>query len=265
MSRRSRAATPGPHVLVNALTHGNEICGALALDQLFKSGLRPACRQDHPRLRQCRGVSLVRPRQPGRVALCRRGFQPALGQGHARRPEEERRARTRAAPQADLRKRRPAPRPSFDAACDGAAHADRARGQDRRARAQGGRAGAHGARQGPRGGLAPQGLRRVRRAGRAAGGAPGRMRPALGERPRPTWRSRRAWRFLAATGVLARERAAEILAQARGAGETHHRDRHGDDRIGRFPLQRRLSRHGSDREGGLAHRARRQRRDPHAL
>jgi predicted deacylase len=32
---------PGPHVLVSALTHGNEICGAIALDRLFRDGLRP--------------------------------------------------------------------------------------------------------------------------------------------------------------------------------------------------------------------------------
>jgi predicted deacylase len=31
----------GPHVLVTALTHGNEICGAVALDRLFRGGLRP--------------------------------------------------------------------------------------------------------------------------------------------------------------------------------------------------------------------------------
>ncbi|HUK09344.1 MAG TPA: M14 family metallopeptidase [Stellaceae bacterium] len=31
----------GPHVLVNALTHGNEICGALVLDRLFRDGVRP--------------------------------------------------------------------------------------------------------------------------------------------------------------------------------------------------------------------------------
>jgi len=31
----------GPHVLVTALTHGNEICGAIALDRLLRSGLRP--------------------------------------------------------------------------------------------------------------------------------------------------------------------------------------------------------------------------------
>jgi len=32
----------GPHVVLNALTHGNEICGAIALDRLLRGGLRPA-------------------------------------------------------------------------------------------------------------------------------------------------------------------------------------------------------------------------------
>ncbi len=31
----------GPHVMVNAVTHGNEICGAIAVDRLFKMGVRP--------------------------------------------------------------------------------------------------------------------------------------------------------------------------------------------------------------------------------
>jgi predicted deacylase len=31
----------GPHVLINALVHGNEVCGVIALQQLFDSGLRP--------------------------------------------------------------------------------------------------------------------------------------------------------------------------------------------------------------------------------
>jgi predicted deacylase len=35
------SGVPGPHVLVTALTHGNEICGAIALDRLFGAGLRP--------------------------------------------------------------------------------------------------------------------------------------------------------------------------------------------------------------------------------
>ena len=31
----------GPHILVNALVHGNEPCGAIALDHLFRAGVRP--------------------------------------------------------------------------------------------------------------------------------------------------------------------------------------------------------------------------------
>jgi hypothetical protein len=33
---------PGPHVLVTALTHGNEVCGLYALDRLLGWGVRPA-------------------------------------------------------------------------------------------------------------------------------------------------------------------------------------------------------------------------------
>ena len=33
---------PGPHVMVNAVTHGNEICGALVIDRLLRMGVRPA-------------------------------------------------------------------------------------------------------------------------------------------------------------------------------------------------------------------------------
>lgn len=31
----------GPHVMINAVTHGNEICGAITLDKLFKAEVRP--------------------------------------------------------------------------------------------------------------------------------------------------------------------------------------------------------------------------------
>lgn len=35
------SGAPGPHVMVNALTHGNELCGAHALVTLLERGLRP--------------------------------------------------------------------------------------------------------------------------------------------------------------------------------------------------------------------------------
>jgi len=37
------ADRPGPHVLVQALTHGNEVCGAIALDWALRENLRPTC------------------------------------------------------------------------------------------------------------------------------------------------------------------------------------------------------------------------------
>jgi predicted deacylase len=40
---RFASATPGPRVTVQALTHGNEVCGAIALDWLLGTGFRPAC------------------------------------------------------------------------------------------------------------------------------------------------------------------------------------------------------------------------------
>jgi succinylglutamate desuccinylase len=36
------SGAPGPHAAVVALTHGNEICGAIAVDRLFKLGIKPA-------------------------------------------------------------------------------------------------------------------------------------------------------------------------------------------------------------------------------
>ena len=35
------ASAPGPHVALFALTHGNEIAGAVVLDRLLQAGLRP--------------------------------------------------------------------------------------------------------------------------------------------------------------------------------------------------------------------------------
>jgi predicted deacylase len=36
------AAAPGPHVMLSALMHGNEICGAIALDRMLCARIRPA-------------------------------------------------------------------------------------------------------------------------------------------------------------------------------------------------------------------------------
>lgn len=38
---RFASGRPGPHVLINALTHGNEICGMVAATHLLDTGIRP--------------------------------------------------------------------------------------------------------------------------------------------------------------------------------------------------------------------------------
>ncbi len=38
---RVESGVAGPHVLINALCHGNEICGAIAVERLVRLGLRP--------------------------------------------------------------------------------------------------------------------------------------------------------------------------------------------------------------------------------
>jgi predicted deacylase len=35
------SGTDGPHVMINALTHGNEVCGAIVVDTLLRAELRP--------------------------------------------------------------------------------------------------------------------------------------------------------------------------------------------------------------------------------
>ncbi|WP_244818271.1 M14 family metallopeptidase [Caballeronia sp. Lep1P3] len=35
------SGAPGPHVMINALTHGNEVCGAIVVDELLRAPLRP--------------------------------------------------------------------------------------------------------------------------------------------------------------------------------------------------------------------------------
>ncbi len=38
---RFEASEPGPHVMITAVVHGNEVCGAIALDWLFRKGVQP--------------------------------------------------------------------------------------------------------------------------------------------------------------------------------------------------------------------------------
>jgi predicted deacylase len=38
---RLDSGVPGPHALITALVHGNELCGAIAVDFLFRAGIKP--------------------------------------------------------------------------------------------------------------------------------------------------------------------------------------------------------------------------------
>ena len=89
---RFAASRPGPHLLVQALTHGNEVCGAIALDWLLATGIRPVRGTLSLVLRQRRRLPTLRPGRAVCVALRRRGLQPAVDAGGARR--SPRRART---------------------------------------------------------------------------------------------------------------------------------------------------------------------------
>jgi hypothetical protein len=84
------SGVPGPVVMVNALTHGNEVSGAIVVDALLSAGLKPTARQPDPELRQRRGLSELQDRDAVQVAHARRGFQPRLGP-HRRAAERARR------------------------------------------------------------------------------------------------------------------------------------------------------------------------------
>ena len=87
-STPSTAASPGPHVLVNALTHGNEICGAIVVDRLLREGVRPVRGSAHARLRERRGVLALRPR----ATPMRRASSTRISTASGRRPSSTARA-----------------------------------------------------------------------------------------------------------------------------------------------------------------------------
>ena len=115
-----RRRQSGPHVLVCALTHGNEICGAIALDKLFRRDPAAAWPADAG-LRQCRGLSGFDPRSR-RSRYVDEDFN-RLWLPQAGRPPQIGRTEPRPRAAAGLGQRRSAARPAFDAVCDAAADA----------------------------------------------------------------------------------------------------------------------------------------------
>ena len=92
---RFDSGVAGPHVLATALVHGNELCGAVALDFLLRANVRP--QRGTLTLAFCNVAAFDNfdRAQPDRLALRRRGFQPRLGARSARRSASQRRADAR--------------------------------------------------------------------------------------------------------------------------------------------------------------------------
>ncbi len=55
----------GPHVVINALTHGNELCGVIAIDTLFRLGVRPTRGRLTLVLANVAAYQALTPRTPG--------------------------------------------------------------------------------------------------------------------------------------------------------------------------------------------------------
>lgn len=68
------SGVPGPHVMVNALTHGNEVCGAIVVDALLRSGLRPRRGRLTLSFANVQAFARFDPRQPDRARFVDEDF-----------------------------------------------------------------------------------------------------------------------------------------------------------------------------------------------
>ena len=191
-SGASRRSAPGPRVTIQALTHGNEVCGAIANDWLLRESVRPVRGTLTLTFANVDGVPALRCRRPVRVALRGRGLQPAVDRRRAGRAAADARSRARARAAPGLRRHRLPARPAFDdrpVPAAGARGTAAARDSSSRSRSacrehiiiDAGHAA--GKRLRDYGG--------VRRSRRSAQRAAGRMRPALGARGAAMSRSSR--------------------------------------------------------------------------
>ena len=204
--RRGRA---GPHVLVTALTHGNEICGAIALDRLLRAGVRPRRGRLTLAFDNVAAYREFDPRYPIASRYVDEDFNrlwsPATLDGPRQSIELERARALR--PVVDSR-RLPA-RPAFDAIRHRAADAGRAAAALARVGAAGRHPRADHVRRRPRRRAADARLRRVRR--------PGSPKTALLIECGQHWERRAAevatdvmLRFLIALGVVTRDDVAAL-------------------------------------------------------
>jgi hypothetical protein len=186
---------PGPRVLVQALTHGNEICGALALNGC-SSRVCPGHRAADAGLCQRRGLRRFDPEAPHRRATSTR---TSTGCGPTTCCSAPRLGRIAPGARAAAlrRRRRSAARHPFDARALPADHGLRHGRQERRYAQQLGVPADLLIDTGHPAGLRMVERGRLRRPGVTEAGAADRMRPALGARSAATWPSTRwcaSWR-----------------------------------------------------------------------
>ena len=120
----------GPHVLVNALTHGNELCGAIALDFLFRQGVRPVRGKLTLCFANVAAYQCFDASRPGASRFVDEDFNRALVSPGSGRPPQLGRTDPRPGAETALRYGRSASGPPFHAARDtsaGAVRNDRAR------------------------------------------------------------------------------------------------------------------------------------------
>ena len=170
---------PGPHVMVSAVVHGNELCGAIVLDELLRAEVRPSGGRLTLAFMNVDAYERFDPEHPVLSRYVDEDFNRLWSREalFGRRDSVELRRATRAP--ADPRRRRLPARSALDAVRRGAPRPVRHHPQGPGLRARSRPLRPHRARRGPRGGPADAGLRRVRRRREPSHRAPRRVRPAL--------------------------------------------------------------------------------------
>ena len=111
---RFESGRPGPHVLINALTHGNEFCGMVAAARLLDDGVRPLIGTLDRQLCQCGSVRNLRSGATVRKPSAGPQPEPCLVFGVAGRPRGQPRTAPRPRTPPGGGRRRPPARHSFD-------------------------------------------------------------------------------------------------------------------------------------------------------
>ena len=111
---RFESGRPGPHVMVNALTHGNEFCGMVAVCHLLDSGVRPKIGTLTLSFANVAAYETFDPAKPFDSRLITHNLNRIWSTGLARRRRRQRRAAPRARDAAGGGGGRPHPRHPLD-------------------------------------------------------------------------------------------------------------------------------------------------------